>query len=69
MCGLNSFFMYKNFYCVSIKPVRKLFSISTKEIKKLIQNRDINYPVKKDSLFELVNSIEETDDYVSMLVE
>jgi len=61
--------MYKNFYCVSIKPVRKLFSISTKEIKKLIQNRDINYPVKKDSLFELVNSIEETDDYVSMLVE
>ena len=51
--------------CVSAKQV---FDLKKELTPEYFQNREVKFPAKKDSLVKLVNSLEETDDYVLMLV-
>jgi len=52
--------------CVSAKQV---FDLKKELTPEYFQNREVKFPAKKDSLVKLVNSLEETDDYVLMLVK
>ncbi len=52
--------------CISAKQV---FDLKKELTPEYFQNREVKFPAKKDSLVKLVNSLEETDDYVLMLVK
>ncbi len=52
--------------CISDKPV---FDLKQELTLEYFQNREVKFPEKKDSLVKLINSLEETDDYVLMFVK
>jgi hypothetical protein len=52
--------------CINLLQV---FDLKNELTPEYFINREIKFPDKKDSLIKLVNSLEDTDDYVLMLVE
>lgn len=52
--------------CVLAKQV---FDLKKELTSEYFQNREVKFPAKKDSLVKLVNSLEETDDYILMFVK
>jgi hypothetical protein len=52
--------------CISAK---RAFDLRKELTPQYFKNRDLKFPEKKDSLVDLVNSLEEKDDYVLMIVK